>query len=566
MIHLLSVVLDPGRRRAHRAFVRYFWRYRHALATDRLELDPRDVAGWSEGPHAPPAENTTARIPEHVLGPLLVWSLRFVDSFAADILAANDHWLDHRHDPPPGKGKTSVGLRTALHQLLNEHLRLQKPLPGNGSEVNVLALARRLDYDRRDLYVCIDDIRAVAAAVGVTPHTYFDLPITARHDDGTPWLSGIATHHRNREGLATLARVLQASCYVVIAYLSGMRDSEVKHLQRGCLRTQRGEAGTPYRWKLTSRAFKGERDPAGVSATWVVGQPVSRAIAVLERLQPPHTEWLFASLPHGPGAGPASRSANAAITTTSTNNQLDELIAWINRYCRDNDRTDTIPEVNGRAFRLTTRQFRRTVAWFIARQPGGSIAGAIQYRHLNIQMFEGYAGTSESGFRAEVESEQALTRGEHLLTLANAHEHPGLAGPGAAEASRRLEELGNRARFHGITITDPHRLKRLMQRHDPAIHPGTYVTCVFNPDKALCHKQRDAHGAEHPSLSDCRPLDCRNAALTAQNAAALREEIDQIDRQLATRPALPPPVVHRITARRDQISNFLDRHAPTEPP
>jgi hypothetical protein len=103
--HLVSVVPDPGRRRAHRAFVRYFWRYRHALATDRLELDPRDVAGWSEGPHAPPAENTTARIPEHVLGPLIAWSLRFVDSFAADILAANDHWLRHRHDPPPGQGQ-----------------------------------------------------------------------------------------------------------------------------------------------------------------------------------------------------------------------------------------------------------------------------------------------------------------------------------------------------------------------------------------------------------------------------------------------------------------------------
>lgn len=30
-------------------------------------------------------------------------------------------------------------------------------------------------------------------------------------------------------------------------------------------------------------------------------------------------------------------------------------------------------------------------------------------------MFEGYAGTSDSGFRAEVEAEQALARGEHLL-------------------------------------------------------------------------------------------------------------------------------------------------------
>lgn len=53
-------------------------------------------------------------------------------------------------------------------------------------------------------------------------------------------------------------------------------------------------------------------------------------------------------------------------------------------------------------------------------------------------MFEGYAGTSESGFRAEVEAEQALTRGEHLLTAIDAYEHEHLSGPAAAEAHRRL--------------------------------------------------------------------------------------------------------------------------------
>ena len=46
-------------------------------------------------------------------------------------------------------------------------------------------------------------------------------------------------------------------------------------------------------------------------------------------------------------------------------------------------------------WRLKSSQFRRTLAWFIARRPGGSIAGAIQYRHLSIQMFEGYANPRE---------------------------------------------------------------------------------------------------------------------------------------------------------------------------
>jgi hypothetical protein len=114
----------------------------------------------------------------------------------------------------------------------------------------------------------------------------------------------------------------------------------VKYLERGCLRTHHDEAGNPYRWKVTSQACRRHGQSANRS----------QAVTVLERLQPPETRWLFAALPHGPGSGPASRSANFA-TTATTNNQLNELVGWVNRYCRDNHRIDTIPDVNGRPFR-----------------------------------------------------------------------------------------------------------------------------------------------------------------------------------------------------------------------
>src|SRR6266536_212347 len=82
-------------------------------------------------------------------------------------------------------------------------------------------------------------------------------------------------------------------------------------------------------------------------------------------------------------------------------------VDWINAHCHTYGLPDRIPLVGGQRWHLTTSQFRRTLAWFIARRPGGAIAGAIQYRHQRVQMFEGY-GTSRSGFRAEVEAEQAL--------------------------------------------------------------------------------------------------------------------------------------------------------------
>ena len=140
----------------------------------------------------------------------------------------------------------------------------------------------------------------VAAVVGVTPYARVDVPIAGRFDD-QPWIDDITVEPRLDNGLSTLARMLQAACYVIIALLSGMRDSEVKHLQRGCLNVQRDDQGIPYRWKVNSLAFKGETDPTGVPAGWVVGSPAARAISILERLHPPSVDWLFAAVRDRPG-------------------------------------------------------------------------------------------------------------------------------------------------------------------------------------------------------------------------------------------------------------------------
>ncbi|MFI0156518.1 hypothetical protein [Streptomyces lydicus] len=187
-------------------------------------------------------------------------------------------------------------------------------------------------------------------------------------------------------------------------------------------------------------AFKGEGTPLGVEATWVVGQPVARAVDVLQRLQPKRQRWLFA-------VPPSSRShkkprTTGAKTTKATNSDLNLLIAWINDYSRRRGRTDHVPDVSNRPWRLSTTQFRRTLAWFIGRRPGGSIAGAIQYRHLGVQMFEGYAGTSKASFRAEAQQEALLARGEALSLMVDCHEHEQLRGPSAEEARVRLDQFG----------------------------------------------------------------------------------------------------------------------------
>ena len=147
---------------------------------------------------------------------------------------------------------------------------------------------------------------------------------------------------------------------------------------------------------------------------WIVGESAARAIGVLERIHRERargrTDWLFA--PIKSGAAASGRGENDAMTLAGTNLQINRFVSWVANYCAAQGRVDGIPDVDGKPWRLSTRQFRRTLAWYIARRPGGSIAGAIAYRHHSVQMFEGYAGTSASGFRAEVEAEEALARGD----------------------------------------------------------------------------------------------------------------------------------------------------------
>lgn len=563
--HLLATQSNLAVRDNYRVAVRYFWRYRSALVTDRLTFDPQHINGWGEPGDRGGTENSTDRIPEQVLGPLLAWSLRFVDEFASDILDADREWRRIRLREGAERPDDRHWVQSALEKLLDEHRDTNRPLPGHNGQPNHRHLARLLGCDRTTLCDYRHLIDETARLVGVTNTIAFDVAITGLID-GVPWISEITTDRSDRAaGILHLLTLLSAACYVVIAFLSGMRDSEIKHLKRGCVSVKRDPHDKPYRWMITSLAFKGEQDPTGVEATWVVGAPVARAVAVLEQLQPRGEARLFAPSTHGTAVGIGEVAEHVTLTST-TNNHLNNLIAWIEDYCRTHARIDGIPHVNTRPWRLTTRQFRRTLAWFIARQPGGSIAGAIQYRHQSIQMFEGYAGTSDSGFRAEVESEQALARGEQLMAMTDAHDHLNLAGPAAAEAHRRLNEFDTKIRFQGQVITDRRRQNRLMRRHDPAIYPGTYATCVFDPDKALCTRSRTLRGQLGPTLGDCQPLECRNVALTETNITELRAELIVIDSELVQRPTLPPLLQQRLQQRRDQIRQFINRHDPRTQP
>ncbi|TDK92618.1 hypothetical protein EUA03_05420 [Mycolicibacterium mucogenicum] len=360
-----------------------------------------------------------------------------------------------------------------------------------------------------------------------------------------------------------LARHLMAACFIVIAYLSGMRPGEVLSLERGCLHRD-PDSGLLL---MTGRHWKGVRDDAGELLPegeirrdpWVVAEPVAAAVTALENL---HDEQLL--FPNRLGArtetGARFRDGRAR-GTQKMSNDLNAFRDWVNDYCARTGRADTIP-VDAQHPSIQPRQFRRTLAWFIARKPRGIIAAAIQYGHVKVQMTVGYAGTYASGFPDDLAFEELLAR---LDMLANSHEHltagEHVSGPAADQYRYRVEDA---QRFAGHVLTTRREARALFSNPDLQIYPGAGMTCVFDRNRAACRVSRDDTDARRtPDLSDCR-AHCPNIARTDRDVEVLREQATQLA-EIADDPMAPEPRIIRYRHELERLRALIDGHDDGEP-
>ncbi|BBC29087.1 hypothetical protein SGFS_003780 [Streptomyces graminofaciens] len=161
------------------------------------------------------------------MGPLLTWAIRWIDDFADHVLAAGAERdaIDAR--PPAGPD-----LPTALAALLDDFRRRQHPLPAAPARLasgrrgapfpSTSYLARLLGYPihRLDEARPRQMIADAARDVGVDT----DCPLAHAPQgqlDDRSWVKRISYYD-----VARLERLLQVTCWIVIAYLSGIRDSE----------------------------------------------------------------------------------------------------------------------------------------------------------------------------------------------------------------------------------------------------------------------------------------------------------------------------------------------------
>ena len=530
--HLLEVVCD-------------LYHYREHLSGGGIGFEP--WAGQSPGRvagyrHA--RENLTPRMPEEVITPLLAWSLRYITVFAPDIFAARRELerLEARRDrlvaADSNLSETDrQQLRRARLKAFFDRLRREgRGLPIWGTAHNgkvridshtgtvtppinahLLHLHAGIDVrGQRHAHLMLTGgepklIGAAAAELGVEVGG-MDTPISIDPESGRPWRPRF-----DAKSLAHEERMLQAAAYIVCAYLTGMRDCEVQAMQRGCLSVVRSEDGLIERHRIRSTIYK-RRSTMGEAASWVTIEPVADAVAVLERLSArparssgSDTLW------------PVLRPSSVTKTHLSSEvvRQLNAFRDHLNAAFSSPDVPVIPPGPNGEPWRITTRQFRRTIAWHIANRPFGTVAGMIQYKHASVAAFEGYAGTSASGVRAEVEAQRRLGQLDDLLDYFDRRQGGALlGGPAGPRIARTLDDTAVQLGPLPAMIADRSRLRVMLASVARTLHVGPLADCFFDPATALCLKRVTTPDPRQPLTALCEPTRCPNACITVHHRLA----------------------------------------------
>ncbi len=350
----------------------------------------------------------------------------------------------------------------------------------------------------------------------------------------------------------SMVRRLEAACYIVICYLTGMRPGEVLALEQGCLSPSTTSGG----WALIrSRHFKNVRDENGVhdsrgsirQAPWVAITPVSRALAVLERLCDSGSLLFATRNPHG-----QDRSGRSRGPTTITDSILD-MIDWVNG--RIPGAIDDDPRG-----RITPRRFRRTLAWHIANQPNGVVALAIQYGHVHTAISEGYASQLADGIEGLIDLESARTIARNLMSVwerLRAGER--VSGPAAGRLITAAKAQSDR---YGGIVVDKRQAKKLHGDPTQAAYQNddALVWCMFRRATALCltAAERDATDAR-PHTGKCRTT-CSNIAMSDSLAEAQQEEIARLELEASVSPLY---LAQRLQSEADKLRQTTQCHLNT---
>jgi hypothetical protein len=339
--------------------------------------------------------------------------------------------------------------------------------------------------------------------------------------------------------------MLYAACFVVIAYLVGARVSEILHLRMGCVQGRTGDSGSSDDTdsSIVGTIFKGEAQYHGRRHEWVAPPVAVKAVAVLELLSVAHrtrsarqdlwlrrrevgvSEWRFDF------TGPLELPSIGRI-----NNLLARFSDWLG-----------LPQHEGKPWRLTSHQGRKTFARFVALRDRTALFALAQHLgHRDRTVTDlCYAG-NDYRLNSEIDAailEQSVAAWEHMLAA------PGLGGRAGAEI------IARRPRFRGARLKQDIKSYALMLV-DAGLVLGVcdWGFCVYREEHSACLGNAAGPNPARREPSTCAR--CKNFSVSVQHRPYWVEQVKR-NEALLNEPALPMQTLRIVRDRLNEARSLI---------
>jgi hypothetical protein len=482
----------------------------------------------------PTSSNSTAPIPWDLWSSLVAGSWLIVNHYSTDIVAAHVRQRELAGAPKNGSvsGATerfSSWLQTGGRVPL--HTGFAHRGGGSRGEVNRSLLARLAGIHpnclRSSHRIYKPEINAlIDHATQSQLTTAFGgvfIP-TTNNQDGEPWTSEIGLGEAEY-----LISVLRAACYVIIAALTGMRDSEIQSLERNSICERDGIPA------LRSTQFKGIDNTAGLQRAWWAPAPAIKAAQVLADLSL-HPKFLFA------------RRATGEFSDYAPNRDIPRLLGFLSA---DPDARPGRGAELGHERRMLVASFdrlgqgkpvveinqrslRQSFSIWAARHPEAELGLGIQLGHASLRQTFGYATDRTEAAVRLIDDKRGAALQERARDL--------LAGPLAGPAGHEFSALAQ------VLSNEEH--ESLVKAVGERLYIGLANDCVRNDARAAC-------GPGIPQLHNhnCATTGCSNCLIGPVHAPIWRDQADHLDRTIST--ITQPDLRERLLIERHNIGRVL---------
>jgi integrase len=344
--------------------------------------------------------------------------------------------------------------------------------------------------------------------------------------------------------LAMSINMLYAACFVVISYLVGARSSEILHLEAGCIQRRAGTVADDEVAVIVGTIFKHQPEYTGRPHEWVAPPPAVATIAVLEALSAGHRAQagrpqLWLRRRQVTGATEWQRPCPGALGIMSTmrvRSLLQRFAVWLG-----------LPMHEGKAWRLSTHQGRKTFARFAALRDASALFALAQHLgHRERAITDhGYAG-SDYRLDQEIEVEileQSAAAWEQMLAA------PGLGGRAGAEI------IAKRPRFRGARLKQEIKsYARLLVDAGLVLGVCDWGFCVYREEHSACLGNAVGPNPARREPSTCAR--CKNFSVSDQHRPYWVEQIRRHE-ALLNEPALPLQTLRIARERLDEARSLI---------